>query len=129
MAEICRFAVEESATYVGNGFDSVIVENHWDLPFLKPGQHGYEVAAAMGVITAAVVAELGPSVGVSVLSNAGQCSVASAWAAGASVRPQKAAIRCVDEIPTSRRNGPAAPTPSAPDPTASGVPWAMPVIV
>ncbi|WP_369135755.1 BtpA/SgcQ family protein [Modestobacter sp. I12A-02662] len=83
VAELCRFAVEEARTYVDNGFDSVIVENHWDLPFLKPGQHGYEVAAAMGVITAAVVAELGPSVGVSVLSNAGRCSVASAWAAGA----------------------------------------------
>jgi uncharacterized protein len=83
VAELCRFAVEEARAYVGNGFDSVIVENHWDLPFLKPGQHGYEVAAAMGVITGAVVAEIGPSVGVSVLSNAGQCSVASAWAAGA----------------------------------------------
>jgi membrane complex biogenesis BtpA family protein len=83
VAELCRFAVEEARAYVDNGFDSVIVENHWDLPFLKPGQHGYEVAAAMGVITAAVVAELGPGVGVSVLSNAGTCSVAAAWAAGA----------------------------------------------
>jgi len=83
VAELCRFAVEEARGYVDNGFDSVIVENHWDLPFLKPGQHGYEVAAVMGVITAAVVAEIGPSVGVSVLSNAGRCSVASAWAAGA----------------------------------------------
>lgn len=83
VAELCRFAVEETRAYVGNGFDTVIVENHWDLPFLKPGQHGYEVAATMGVITAAVVAELGAKVGVSVLSNAGQCSVATAWAAGA----------------------------------------------
>lgn len=83
VAELSRFAVEEAATYVGNGFDSVIVENHWDLPFLKPGEHGYEVAAAMGVITAAVVAELGSRVGVSVLSNAGTCSVAAAWSAGA----------------------------------------------
>jgi membrane complex biogenesis BtpA family protein len=83
VAEITRFAVEEAMAYTGNGFDSVIVENHWDLPFLKPGEHGYEVAASMGVITAAVVAELGPRVGVSVLSNAGECSVASAWAAGA----------------------------------------------
>ncbi|MCZ2810969.1 MULTISPECIES: BtpA/SgcQ family protein [unclassified Modestobacter] len=83
VAELCRFAVEETQAYVGNGFDTVIVENHWDLPFLKPGEHGYEVAATMGVITAAVVAELGTKVGVSVLSNAGQCSVAAAWAAGA----------------------------------------------
>ncbi len=83
VAEICRFALEEARTYVSNGFDSVIVENHGDLPFLKPGQHGYEVAATMGVVTAAVVAELGPHVGVSVLSNAGECAVAAAWAAGA----------------------------------------------
>lgn len=83
VAELCRFAVEEARAYVDNGFDSAIVENHWDIPFLKPGEHGYETAAAMGVITAAVVAELGASVGVSVLSNAGECSVASAWAAGA----------------------------------------------
>lgn len=83
VAELCRFAVEEARTYTGNGFDSVIVENHWDLPFLKPGEHGYEVAATMGVVTAAVVAELGAHVGVSVLSNAGECSVAAAWAAGA----------------------------------------------
>ncbi|WP_249522542.1 BtpA/SgcQ family protein [Modestobacter marinus] len=83
VAELCRFAVEEAQAYVGNGFDTVIVENHWDLPFLKPGEHGYEVAATMGVITAAGAAELGAKVGVSVLSNAGQCSVAAAWAAGA----------------------------------------------
>lgn len=83
VAEICRFAVEEARAYSAGGFDSVVVENHGDLPFLKPGQHGYEVAASMGVVTAAVVAELGPSVGVSVLSNAGDCSVAAAWAAGA----------------------------------------------
>ncbi|CCG05777.1 conserved protein of unknown function [Blastococcus saxobsidens DD2] len=83
VADLCRFAIEEAHAYVGNGFDSVIVENHGDLPFLKPGQHGYEVAATMGVVTAAVVAELGPRVGVSVLSNAGECSVAAAWAAGA----------------------------------------------
>ena len=40
-----------------NGFDSVIVENHGDIPFLKPGQHGYEVAAAMGVVTTAFSAQ------------------------------------------------------------------------
>jgi membrane complex biogenesis BtpA family protein len=83
VSELCRFAVEEARAYVDNGFDSVIVENHGDLPFLKPGRHGYEVAAGMGVVTAAVVAELGPRVGVSVLSNAGECSVAAAWSAGA----------------------------------------------
>jgi len=83
VAEIARFAVEESLAYIDNGFDGVIVENHWDIPFLKPGQHGYETAASMGVVTAAVVAEIGGRVGVSVLSNGGECGVAAAWAAGA----------------------------------------------
>ncbi len=51
VSEIARFAVEEAHAYVDNGFDGVIVENHWDIPFLKPGEHGYETAASMGVIT------------------------------------------------------------------------------
>ncbi len=59
VSEIARFAVEEAHAYVDNGFDGVIVENHWDIPFLKPGEHGYETAASMGVITAAVVGEFG----------------------------------------------------------------------
>ncbi len=84
VSEIARFAVEEAHAYVDNGFDGVIVENHWDIPFLKPGEHGYETAASMGVITAAVVGEFGKAVGVSILSNAGECGVAAAWAAGAS---------------------------------------------
>lgn len=83
VAEIARFAVDESRTYLDNGFDGVIVENHWDIPFLKPGQHGYETAASMGVVTAAVVAQFGGAVGVSILSNGGECGVAAAWAAGA----------------------------------------------
>ncbi len=83
VAEIARFAVEESRAYIDNGFDGVIVENHGDIPFLKPGQHGYETAASMGVVTAAVVAEIGGCVGVSVLSNGGECAVAAAWSAAA----------------------------------------------
>lgn len=81
--EIATYGLEEARTYLGNGFSSVIVENHWDIPFQKPGEHGYETAAAMAVITRRVVEEFGPSVGVSVLSNAGECSVAAAHAAGA----------------------------------------------
>ncbi|MDI9926167.1 MULTISPECIES: BtpA/SgcQ family protein [unclassified Rhodococcus (in: high G+C Gram-positive bacteria)] len=84
VAEIAAFAVAEAHAYIDNGFDAVIVENHWDIPFLKPGEHGYETAATMGVVTAAVVAEFGRAVGVSILSNAGECGVAAAWAAGAS---------------------------------------------
>lgn len=80
--DISRFAVEEAAAYCVNGCHGVIVENHWDIPFLKPGEHGYETAAAMAVVTARVRESVAGAVGVSVLSNAAECSIASAWAAG-----------------------------------------------
>ncbi|PSK99936.1 hypothetical protein CLV63_10263 [Murinocardiopsis flavida] len=83
MNEIARFAAEEATAYLANGCHGVIVENHWDIPFLKPGEHGYETAAAMAVVTARVRESAAGGVGVSVLSNAAECSIASAWAAGA----------------------------------------------
>lgn len=82
VSDLSHFAVEEAKAYIENGCQGVIVENHWDIPFPKPGEHGYETAAAMGVITARVREECA-GVGVSVLSNAAECSLASAWAAGA----------------------------------------------
>lgn len=81
--EIAAYGLEEARTYLENGFSTAIVENHWDIPFQKPGEHGYETAAAMAVITRRIVEEYGPRIGVSILSNAGECSVAAAHAAGA----------------------------------------------
>lgn len=83
LEEIAQFAVAEATGYLANGCHGVIVENHWDIPFLKPGEHGYETAAAMAVVTARVRESAERGVGVSVLSNAAECSIASAWAAGA----------------------------------------------
>lgn len=82
--EIAAYGLQEARTYLENGFSTAIVENHWDIPFLKPGEHGYETAAAMAVITRRIVEEYGPRIGVSILSNAGECSIAAAHAAGAS---------------------------------------------
>lgn len=81
--EISTFAIEEAQAYLGGGCHGVIVENHWDIPFLKPGEHGYETAAAMAVVTQRVRDATGASLGVSVLSNAAECSIAAAWAGGA----------------------------------------------
>ncbi|TDD71790.1 BtpA/SgcQ family protein [Actinomadura rubrisoli] len=81
--EICAFAVEEARAYLDGGCHGLIVENHWDIPFLKPGEHGYETAAAMAVITDRVRHATGGRLGVSVLSNAAECSIASAWSGGA----------------------------------------------
>lgn len=81
--EICTFAIEEARAYLDGGSHGVIVENHWDIPFLKPGEHGYETAAAMAVVTDRVRHATSGRVGVSVLSNAAECSIASAWSGGA----------------------------------------------
>ncbi|GGV37876.1 BtpA/SgcQ family protein [Actinomadura sp. LOL_016] len=81
--EICAFAIEEARAYLDGGCHGVIVENHWDIPFLKPGEHGYETAAAMAVVTDRVRHATGGRTGVSVLSNAAECSIASAWSGGA----------------------------------------------
>lgn len=80
---ISVFAIEEATAYLDGGCHAVIVENHWDIPFLKPGEHGYETAAAMAVVTRRVQESTGAPLGVSVLSNAAECSIASAWAGGA----------------------------------------------
>lgn len=81
--EICDFAVEEANGYLEGGCHGLIVENHWDIPFPKPGEHGYETAAAMAVVTDRVRRGTARTVGVSVLSNAAECSIASAWSGGA----------------------------------------------
>ncbi|MCR3718912.1 MULTISPECIES: BtpA/SgcQ family protein [Prauserella salsuginis group] len=82
MADIRTFAVEEARAYLDGGCHGVIVENHWDIPFPKPGRHGYETSAAMAVVTAAVRDATDGGVGVSVLSNAAECAIASAWSGG-----------------------------------------------
>ena len=83
LEEISTYAVEEASSYLGGGCHAVIVENHWDIPFLKPGEHGYETAAAMAVVTQRVRDRASAPLGVSVLSNAAECSIAAAWAGGA----------------------------------------------
>ncbi|MGC4956777.1 BtpA/SgcQ family protein [Actinomadura citrea] len=80
--ETCEFAVQEARAYLDGGCHGLIVENHWDIPFLKPGEHGYETAAAMAVVTDRVRHATGGRLGVSVLSNAAECSIASAWSGG-----------------------------------------------
>src|SRR5882757_10572360 len=83
LTEIETLAIEEARAYLDGGCHGLIVENHWDIPFPKPGEHGYETAAAMAVVTRAVRERVGGGLGVSVLSNAAECSIAAAWTAGA----------------------------------------------
>ena len=83
MAEIVAHAVAEGGRYRVGGVDGLIVENHGDIPFAKPGQLGPETAACMAVTTAAVIAASGLPTGVNVLANAAQVAFAVAKASGA----------------------------------------------
>jgi len=77
-------AVREAERYAAGGLDGVIVENHGDIPFLRPGDIGQETAAAMAVMADRVRTAVGLPVGVNVLANGGLTATAVAKAAGAS---------------------------------------------
>lgn len=83
MDKIRDRALADAAAYAKAGADGVIVENHGDVPFLKPEALGHETSAAMAVLTAAVRKETGLPIGVNVLANAAHCALAIACAAGA----------------------------------------------
>ncbi len=78
-------ARSEAEQLIRAGFDGFIVENGWDIPFIKPGDIGHETAAALAVIVADLKREF-PEVpiGVNCLANAVNVSIAVAAAAGGS---------------------------------------------
>lgn len=79
---LVEHALGEARAYRAAGVDGLIVENHGDIPFSKPGAIGHETVAAMAVIARAVRAEAGCAVGVNVLANAALPALAVAKAAG-----------------------------------------------
>jgi membrane complex biogenesis BtpA family protein len=83
MDSIVAFAVEEATRLKAGGVDGLIVENHGDIPFLKPDRLGPETAAAMAVMTDAVRRASGLPIGVNVLANGAIQAIAVAKAAGA----------------------------------------------
>lgn len=83
MAEITAHARAEAGMLRAAGMDGLIVENHGDIPFLRPADLGPETAACMAVVAAAVRAETGLPIGINVLANGGRMAIAVAKAAGA----------------------------------------------
>jgi uncharacterized protein len=83
MAKIIARAVVDGRAYEEGGMNGVIVENHGDIPFLKPDEIGPEVIAAMAVIAKAVREAVGIPVGINLLANAAIGSLAIAKASGA----------------------------------------------
>lgn len=81
--ELYAAALEDGRRYAAGGVDGLIVENHGDIPFLKPNAIGPETASAMAVMADRVRREVGLPVGINVLANGALTALAVAKAAGA----------------------------------------------
>ena len=84
VATIMERALADAAAYVSAGFDGLMVENHGDIPFLKPERIGPETAAHMAVVADRVRQASQLPVGINVLANAALHALAVAAAAQAS---------------------------------------------
>lgn len=76
-------AMRDAEAYVAGGVHGLIIENHGDIPFLKPDLIGPETAAFMSVVTDRVRREIGVPLGINVLANAAIPALAVAVAGGA----------------------------------------------
>lgn len=83
MRDIVDACLRDAAAYVEGGMNGLIVENHGDVPFLKPADIGPETTGFLSVITDRIVQAVDVPVGVNVLANAPIPAFAVATAAGA----------------------------------------------
>jgi uncharacterized protein len=84
MKSIIQHAVEEARAYDEGGMNGIIVENAWDLPFLRPEDIWYETVATMSVVADSVREATSVPIGINVLANAGEAAIAVAKASRAS---------------------------------------------
>lgn len=84
MATVYDRALRDAEAYAAGGIDGLIIENHGDIPFLKPEAIGPETAAALAIITDRVHRAVDLPLGVNVLANAPLPALAVAKAGGAS---------------------------------------------
>ncbi len=79
--EIARVAAEEARLLVGGGFDSVMIENMHDAPYLRR-EVGPEIVSAMTAIACAVRAAVDKPIGIQILAGANREALAVAHASG-----------------------------------------------
>jgi hypothetical protein len=84
MTAVLEQALSEARLLEECGFDGVIIENGWDIPFVKPDDLGPETVAAMAVVADRIRQAIALPIGVNCLANAVHASIAVAAAAGAS---------------------------------------------
>ena len=73
----------DAEAYLSGGLDGLIIENHGDIPFLKPDEIGHETTTAMAVLAERVRNAFGVPFGINVLANAAIPALAIAKASGA----------------------------------------------
>ena len=78
-----RIAMDDAVAYARGGVDGLIIENHGDIPFLKPDEIGPETAASLAVITDRIAQQVDLPLGINVLANAAIPALAVAKAGGA----------------------------------------------
>jgi uncharacterized protein len=81
---IYDLVVADARRYRDAGLDGLIVENHGDIPFVKPAYIGQETAAVMSVMADRVRDAVRLPVGINVLANAAETALAVAKASQAS---------------------------------------------
>ncbi len=74
----------DARAYIEGGMNGLIIENHGDVPFLKPEDIGPETTGFLAVATDRILRATGVPVGVNVLANAPIPAFAVAAASGAS---------------------------------------------
>jgi membrane complex biogenesis BtpA family protein len=83
LEDVYATAVGDAVAYRDAGLDGLIVENHGDIPFVKPDAIGPETAATMSVMAERVRVATGLPVGINVLANAAETALAVAKASSA----------------------------------------------
>ena len=83
MDAIVDKAIFDADAYISGGMHGLIVENHGDVPFLKPAEIGHETTTALAVIADRLRSALGAPFGINVLANAALPALAVAKASGA----------------------------------------------
>lgn len=86
MDSLLEYTMKEVEILIECGVDGFIVENHGDIPFVKPDKFGYETVAAMTYLGSAIKKEVekaGLPMGVNCLANAAIPALAIAKAIGA----------------------------------------------
>lgn len=83
LVDVYEFGIEEALRLKEGGVNGIILENGWDLPFVKPDEIGEETIASMSVLALKIRDETQLPLGINTLANAAIPSLAIAKAAGA----------------------------------------------